>query len=212
MRNVLVLGLIAMLWTAGPARACWDGEALTVGDVTYTGGHVGWDPDRARELATWLTRIDALLGPEAQLEVYWDGAVLQDPRRGVVEWERDGRSLAALFREVALHSGASPEEVRRARTLAASPVTVQVAAVSDRARAEQLAERITGSGAGEHGYYETGGFPADNPTAHVVTGADARGRTVHRVVVGAFVDRAHAEQVRDRLAEQLGLRGRVRLL
>lgn len=208
---MLVTTIVLSMAAAGPARACWDGELGTIGDVTYMGGRVGWDADRARELATWLARLDAVLPDDASLMIEWDFVSLC--RDGACDdWRWDGRSFAALFREVSRRSGAAPASIRRARGLTTPVHTVQVAALSDRARAEALAQRITEAGAGAHGFYETGGFPADNPVAHVISGSDAQGREVHRVLVGAFVDRREATASRDRLEGQLGLRGMVRAL
>lgn len=214
----LSLFLAAITLPSTPAAACWDGHLAVVGGVTMSSGGTSWSPERARELATWLSRIDALLSAGATLDIQFGYARLCSggDRTGeegtCTEWQWDERSLAALFRDVAQRTRASEDLVRTARATRRDVHVIQIAAFRDRAQAEALAVRLADTGIGEHGFYQAGGFPADNPVAHVLTMADASGRAVHRVVVGAFVERSQAERVREALDGELGVRGIVRAL
>ena len=123
---------------------------------------------------------------------------------GYVELSGSSRELTypdgtmdRLFRVLARELGVSPAERRAALGATSGAHTVQVAASRDRAAAEALAERLADQG--EHGFYEAGGFPALNATAHVVEGVDASGAPVYRVFVGAFLEGADAERVASRL-------------
>lgn len=122
----------------------------------------------------------------------------------MLEWH-DGHYLT-LFREVARIVGASPADVARARSLETPVYVVQVGVFAERRGADALAAQVSSRDEAEHGFLEAGGFPADNPEAHVVTIASAR--ELHRVYVGAFVDRGEAEA----LAASLGERAFVRAL
>ncbi len=203
---------LTLALSSATARACWDGHQASVGNVTLSSADTAWSPTRARELAAWLARIDALLPAGTTLSAE-HGYVSLCPSDGpsCEEWEWDERSLAALFREVAVRAGASARTIRSARAIRRDVLVVQIAAFADRARADALETRISESGLGEPGFYEAGGFPANNPFAHVVEAASG-GRVVHRVVVGAFVDRQQAERVREGLARELGARAIVRPL
>lgn len=181
------------------AHACWDGHYAHVGNVELMGGGEGeeWSAAQARELATWLGRIDALLPRDGSgtVRVEWGTATVAI---GEVEttFTWNGRSMAALFRGVAAVTRADLAMVRAAMSTAMQVTTVEAAAFASRARAEALAAQIAADGRGEHGFLEVGGFPAENPVVHIVEGADAGRRRIFRVVVGAFVDVAEAERVR----------------
>jgi hypothetical protein len=64
----------------------------------------------------------------------------------------------------------------------------------------------------ETGFFFVGDVPADNPTAHVVRERDARGRMLHKVLVGAYLDRASATASALELARKTGLETFVRPL
>jgi cell division septation protein DedD len=64
----------------------------------------------------------------------------------------------------------------------------------------------------KHGFITVGGFPAYNPTAHVVLGKDAAGSPAHRVFVGAFLSRGDADRVEASVRKALGIKGFVRPL
>ncbi|MFO0601539.1 MAG: SPOR domain-containing protein [Polyangiales bacterium] len=80
---------------------------------------------------------------------------------------------------------------------------MQVLTTTSPLRAREAARAIDVAGRGAHGFIEVGGFPASNPTAHVLTACG-----VHRVVVGAFLDREEAAA----LAASLGSGAWVRTL
>ncbi len=189
------------LLVPSPAVACWDGTYAALGDVELMDGEEGWSADRAVELATWLGRIDALLPDGAVVMVEHGYVSVQLPDGTTLEPGWDGGSLAGLFEVVAATLGAPPERVRAARALTTPVFTVQAGAFNTRGAAERLAATL--SDVGEHGFFETGGFPADNPTAHVIEDGGA-----YHVVVGAFVERAAAQA----LAATLGRGAFVRSL
>lgn len=190
-----VLSLITLLAaTAAPstARACWDGYSGMYGDVAIMGPGERWELEIARALGTWLPRIDALL-PEGASVISEFGYVEVCRDGSCTEHRWNDRNLAGLFQIVADTIGASPGERRAARAVETSGWTIQIAATTDPLDARRIAERFNLSDAGEHGYYEAGGFPALNDRAHVVEGRDGAGRTVHRVIVGTFISRTDAD-------------------
>ena len=94
---------------------------------------------------------------------------------------------------------------------------MQIAAVRDRARADALADRLNDLGRpdgplGAAGMYDAGGFPAANPTVHVVSEEDANGRPVYRLVTGTFLTRAEADEVAREASAELGTTAFVRRL
>ena len=171
------------------ARACWDGFYAQVGDVSQMGGDTRWDLDAVRERARWLGRIDALLPDGASVTSEWGYVTVSvDGHDTDFEWQ-NGQYLT-LFREVARVVGATPADVRRALRTETALYVVQAAAFREADDAATYAAHVSDRAEASHGFYEAGGFPADNPEAHVVT-VQAPGKT-HRVYVGAFVDRAEA--------------------
>lgn len=197
------LALALSFVVTAPARACWDGYHARVGDVEVAGGDMDWDPDTIAERARWLGRVDALLPDGATVFSYFGGvSVMVDGTSTDFSWD-DGHYLT-LFREVARVVHASPETIAAARALETPVYVVQTASFLDEARARAHADALSQRDDVGHGFIEVGGFPAENPVAHVVSIASAR--VVHRVYVGAFVDRAQAEA----LAADVG--GMVRVL
>lgn len=204
----VVLPSAAILLSAAmprPASACWDGTRIETPRLMMMGPDARWRPERAREVAKWAPRVDALLAEiDLSAAIYWDVIELSDGTHIPIRHQ----SLERAFIEIARHRGVS-RDVRRRALAAPRGLTVQVAATRDRARADALAARLNDENhpdgpAGAHGMYEAGGFPSVNDTAHVVTELDASGREVHRVIVGTFLDRAEAERVAAEVAQRSG--------
>jgi hypothetical protein len=206
----LALLLLAVL-PISRARACWDGHLAIVGDaMLFDTTDDRWSATRARDLAKWLTRIDALLDEGESFVVEHGVASVCAPDGTCQEWV-PARSLPTLFAEVAAVTAAPAAEIAHARAIDARPLTLQAASFTDRARADALAARIDSDVAIEHGFYEAGGFPADNPVARVAE-ADVDGHRVYRVLVGTYLDSTAAAETRARLATELGLTAQLRPL
>lgn len=209
----------ASLVAAPRAQACWDGYSAFVGRVSLSvPDDAEWSPPLAREVALWGSRIDALLPPGTRLDselgsvtyckMGADGQCsesLAEPPYGV-------DPLPTLFGKTALLTHASSKQISRIMALTVAPLTVQVFASKSASRAEALAASIDAAGAGDHGFMNVGGFPANNPTAHVVAGKDASGAPIHRVLVGAFLSRSDAAAAEGNVRKALGLKGFVRPL
>lgn len=201
MTRILALALALLgtfLVSTTPARACWDGFYARVGDVEQMGGDDQWDIEAVRLRATWLGRIDALLPVDGHVMIEHGYVTIE--ANGVThdrEWT-DGRYLT-LFRDVALAVGASPATIQHARSVATPVYVVQTGSFLDAPLAQTEARAISDRDDVLHGFLEAGGFPADNPEAHVVTVASAR--QLHRVYVGAFVDRDEARALAARLGQ-----------
>ncbi len=214
----LALALTSLL-AAPRAEACWDGYAAAVGRVSLSvADDIAWTPSSVREIALWSARIDALLPPRTRLESEL-GAVtfcntLPDGQCGdsVAELPYSGDPLPALFGKTAIVTHASSKEISRIMALSVAPLTVQVFASKSERRADAVAASIDAAGAGDHGFINVGGFPANNPTAHVVAGNDAAGNPIHRVFVGAFLDRKEAIAAEANVRKELGIKGFVRPL
>jgi hypothetical protein len=209
----------ASLFALPRAHACWDGHRAAVRRVTLSiPGDRRWTPEEARAAAVWGARIDALLPPGTVLDAFGGYAELCTDQHGgcgatMAEIRWDGVRLADLFAKVASATGASKAIVRRARMLGAQPLTVQVLAARSEANAKAFASRINAAGAaGIDGYFEAGGFPATNPSAHVLAAVDAKGNAVYRVVVGAFLTKADADAARAELYRSAGVDGFARAL
>jgi SPOR domain len=222
---LLLLALVALL--PAPARACWDGVSASVGRVSFQLAlspeeSAEWAPDEAQKLATWGRRLDALLpdGGSLTVQMYESSQAAEvelcglppDGRCESITWPSGRVKLRDLFNEVAMRVGAPPEGAARARSLSANTRTVEVLAALDRRSAERVADRINAGELELHGFYVAGGFPARNPSAHVVRATDHTGRPTYQVLVGAFLTRAEAERARAELRDAIGLDGRVRLL
>lgn len=208
-RLFAALALTFPLGLASTAHACWDGYAVQTDDgIYFTGGDEAWSPERAVELASWALRLRALLGAEGTLESEfgWGEAAVGER---TIELRGDA-SPAHVFSTVASALGISRAERARLLAIDAHPYTVQVAASADRARAEALAAQLSEATL-PMGFYEAGGFPAENPEAHVIE-ADVHGARVYRVVVGAFLDRAAAAQAAGEIAATTGMATSLRPL
>jgi hypothetical protein len=184
-----------------------------------TGEDATWDPTEIREVALWGSRIDALLPAgthlDSELGTITFCKTLPDGTCGasLADIPYGNEPLPALFGQTAILTHASPAAIRRAMTLTVAPLTVQVFASKSPGRAGAVASAIDAADeAGDSGFINVGGFPANNPTAHVVAGIDAAGKPIHRVLVGAFLARADAAAAEARVRKALGLKGFVRPL
>lgn len=195
--------VLLVLGSVRTARACWDGYAVRLDNIAFTGADDVWAPARARELAVWARRFEALLGPAGTLEA--DGAFAEacvDSR--CVEVVAPTATPRALFEAVARALAIPAAQRAAALRASASPFAVQVAATRDRAAAERLAARLSDAEL-PRGFYDAGGFPADNAEVHVIEATAADGRAIYRVVVGAFLDRSDALAHAPEIAAQTGL-------
>ncbi|HJL14670.1 MAG TPA: SPOR domain-containing protein [Sandaracinaceae bacterium LLY-WYZ-13_1] len=214
-RTLLAAGLGAAVLAAlpAPASACWDGTRIQTPHLTVMGADDRWDLGRARRVAKWAPRVEALLAAAGlEAEVSYRHVTLSDGTHFTIRSPR----LDGVFLALSRHLPVSRPE-RRAALRAPAAFTVQVAASRSRARAEALAARLNDrrhpdGPAGAHGILEVGGFPADNPTAHVAPALDADGRRVYRVIVGAFLTRAEAARVAARVRPRSGTRAFARRL
>lgn len=191
---LLALSLAVATSVALPKRAsaCWDGYYGQTDHLVIMGGDTEWSLARAERMAIWLPRIEALLAArDVRVEAAFGEAYLSNGRVLGYPEGKPHRLFAALARGLS----ATPAERRAAMRARADARTIQVAASRDRDAALALAARLNAAGLGEHGFYEAGGFPSDNDRAHVVEAEDGEGRTVYRVLVGAFLDRAEASRV-----------------
>jgi hypothetical protein len=181
------LSTIAALVGAPAAHACWDGSMAVVGRVTYTTFDDSWSADDALQQARWLSRIDRLLPEGASLEVWPDPWLTVGG--DTIELEFNG-TLSDLYHQTARALRVNPLHELMVRHAPGPTVwTVQAGSFASEAQALRQAETIGSSCAS--GFYEAGGFPAMNPTAHVERESDGR----FRVVVGAFLERAEAGEV-----------------
>ncbi|MFK7999931.1 MAG: SPOR domain-containing protein [Polyangiales bacterium] len=213
-RLAFVFAIALAIVSPPSTQACWDGYAAVYGNVTVQGGDTEWSPENARELAIWLPRLNALVGEEP-LEVVFGSAYVRDAE---IEYPRGRFDL--LFARVARKLELERPARRAAMRVGFEALTVQVGATRDRASAEALADRLmqsdpgytTGTFAAAHGFYEAGGFPADNSSVHVIESTDARGVPVFRVVVGAFLTTDVAQDVAAAMRRTHGTSAYVRRL
>lgn len=208
-------GLLALMVALAPSRAgaCWDGYMLTTDELTIQGPDEAWSVERARDAAAWLPRIRALLVAHgARAEVAYDEVVLLRDGGGPLELRHRTSKLERLYRVLARAVGATRTEQRAHLALTSMGYTVQLAATRSSGDAERLARRWNAAELGEHGFYEAGGFPATNPTVHVIEGTDTHGAPLYRVIVGTFLDAADAERARAEVSAATGRDAFVRAL
>ncbi len=183
------------------ARACFDGHVASYGKVELTGGEDVWQAERANYLGEWLPRIDAIIPEGQSVEVFYGEA---DVDGGTIAFP-PGR-MDILFRRLARHYDTPRSERRAALQIGARVQTIQIASTRDYEAALAMAHRLseailqTDVDANLHGFYEAGGFPADNNPVHVVE-SEVRGETVYRVVIGAFLNATDAGVALDALKE-----------
>ena len=190
----LVAALV--LFVPSIADACWDGYSAQVGNVSASGDDTTWDEATVRNHALWLGRINALLPQNAQIVVQL-GFVTLDVGNTSDEFAWHDGDYRTLFDAVATRVGSSSEAKQRAMRTKTPVYVVQAGAFVKESRAEAWAAALSQRDEAEYGFIQTGGFPADNPEAHVVTTSGKR--KLHRVYVGAFLQRTEAEKLAKRL-------------
>ncbi len=196
LRLLPAVTLALALFVPSTAVACWDGFSAHVGNVNESGDDTTWDETTLRHHAEWLGRINALLPDNAT--VFSDHGFVMltiDGQDREFTWN-DGH-YRTLFDTVASSVGASKRHIQRALRADTPVYVVQSGAFINESSARKQAEAISQGDVAEHGFFAAGGFPADNPEAHVVTISAAR--QLHRVYVGAFVNRGEAESLAKRL-------------
>jgi hypothetical protein len=189
MRLAALATVVALVFAASPAQACWDGYQAGVGRVgVLEASLVGeWSPQEALHVARWLSRTERLLPPDAELFVELGHATCEGPGCGSArEFEVDLDDWPQAFDVIAARLGASRETIDAARALEPKVFTVQVFAGS-RAGATIIKQKVLAAGKSLHGFYSAGGFPAPHDDAHIL-----RDGATYRVVVGAFLDEAEA--------------------
>lgn len=184
------------LFVSSMADACWDGYSAQVGNVSASGDDTTWDEATVRNHALWLGRINVLLPQDAQMVVQL-GFVTLDVGSTSNEFEWHDGDYRTLFDAVAIRVGSSEAAKLRAMRTKTPVYVVQAGAFVKESRAEAWATALSQRDEAEYGFIQTGGFPADNPEAHVVTTPGKR--KLHRVYVGAFLQRAEAEKLAKRL-------------
>ena len=170
-----------------------------------------FDERDAREIASWLRRIEALLPPNGSVQAFGGFVTVCATEVDCRDAKWSQGSYAQLFDAVAGVLRSKPDEAGAARRLRATPWTVQVFASRTRSRADAMAAKIDESHELDHGYYVAGGFPAINPVAHVVQGTDTSGRVIWRVIVGSYLERSQAEMTEEKLQAR-GFSGFIRPL
>lgn len=199
MFNVRLFSAVALglaLSVPSNASACWDGFYARVGNVDEMGDDTSWDEATLRHHATWLGRVNALLSNDTTVASQHGFVTLTVGGKSHEFTWNDG-NYATLFDLVARNVGASNTDIERAKRVETPVYVVQAGAFVNESRAHTWAQSLSQGDVAEHGFFQAGGFPADNPEAHVVT--ISNGRKLHRVYVGAFVNRAAAETVAKRL-------------
>lgn len=200
------------------AHACWDGVFVETDKVALAiatdESSATWSPERARTYAKWAGRIGALLPEGTTLSVeHGFITICKDATESCIDieqtWE-DGH-LFNLFEMTADLVDAPRGTIAKARRTTLTPLTVQVAASRNPGAAEKLAGRINAAQLGQTGFLDVGGFPTANADAHVVESWNGEAPLYH-VVVGAFLDRAQADEAAVTLEDALGLDGFVRAL
>ncbi len=183
----LAFGALAAVLPAR-AQACFDGLSATGEGVRIIQvQEAQWDPATARRMASWVTRLEALVPARTTIEI----------TNGSVSCEGDGCAnpawidlpsgdMVQAFAATADLVGADAASIARAGRLTSSVFTVQVYAGS-RKGALAMRERIHAldvAALGDlAGFYSEGGFPAVHPVAHVLHDP-SEGTDTHRVVVG----------------------------
>ena len=214
------LALVLLFAQALPAAACWDGYAAVYKDLVLQGGDTEWSPETARKLALWMPRIQALVADEGA-EIYMGSAYIRDRELSYPEGDFEAL-FAVLVDELDIDAAGRRAAMGEGNTA----LTVQVAATRNRARAEALVHRLLHEHPAAqldadpellslfdpHGFYEAGGFPADNSAMHIMERLDDDGTTVYQVVVGAFMERSAADEVLQEVRRTYGIDGFVRRL
>ncbi|AKV01353.1 hypothetical protein AKJ09_08016 [Labilithrix luteola] len=211
---VMVVLVSTFLGSTNEAKACWCGYSAHVGRAAVTepmpnndSCPVAWDPSVIREWATWIVRLDEVLPAGASLEAFGTPAVVKSASEQLdVDWQ----DLPGLFDGVAKLQSDSAR-VERARAMNAQVYTVQIFASATSAGAARIAERANEAEVEDDGFFFAGDVPATNPMAHVIE-ETVRGRRMHKVLIGAFLDRPAALRTSHTLARNLGIPTFVRAL
>lgn len=190
------LAVVLAQFVPSTALACWDGFYARVGNVDEMGGDTTWDETTLKHHALWLGRVNALVPKDATVTSEHGFVMLTVGGKSHEFTWQDG-NYRTLFDTVAHDVGASTNDIDRALRMETRVYVVQAGAFVNESRARSWAETLSQGDEAEHGFFEVGGFPADNPEAHVVTISGAK--TLHRVYVGAFVHRSEAENLAKRL-------------
>ena len=211
----LTLTLLAPI----PAAACWDG--ISVGrervGVMIDDEQAQWSVDEAHRYANWLAQVEALLPEGAEASYFFGGIELAGDDGGacelVLDEDFDGYvAFAEMFDVVARSCQSTQGEIATALAIEAPVYTVQLLSTTHEDAAQSVAYAISERGEDWHGFYEVGGFPAFNDSAHVLPATLDDGRVVYRVVVGAFLTSEAAEATRAQIQDTLGREGMVRRL
>jgi hypothetical protein len=169
---------------------------VSVAGFAEGAGAAGWEPASARWFVAWAHTLETMLPPGTRAEVGND-----EPDEPIALRLVTGSSVVAIdtglarafpgeldpvLALVAAHFGIAVPSVT-----SASPLTIQVFAARDAARAARFADamRLETSTT----FYEACAPCADPPARVLDEGA------LHRVVVGVYVDRAHARRALSRL-------------
>lgn len=195
---LLPLALVALFFLPPKARACWEGYEAVGTHLLVVGLEFDWSAERARELALWIPRIDALLAPrDIQVEVHGTTAYLPNDRLF------DFRDLEDLFDRLARELGVSRAQRRAAMRLRTEALTVEIFASRDEDEAYRQASRLNEALHDrddlDYGFYGLGEFPGEIQRAQVLSERDITGRRLYRVIVGAFFEPNGASALADAL-------------
>ena len=188
----LCVTLISIVTLTAPSRACWDGSLTTVGGIHLQDFDEVWSARKAVENARWLTRINLLLGDDKSLEIWPDAQLSVGDETVELRWDGD---LARLYDRIARKLGVNRIRAAVTRHVEVPVWTIQAGTFTSARLAVGRAELIGGQCS--HGFYEAGGFPADNSSAHVERTVDGH----YRVIVGTYLTRAEAEEATSCLSE-----------
>lgn len=200
------------------ASACWNGVSASTGRAGVVQiGATTWSPERVRDYATWLRRIEAILpaghtawapdpstvtleGPDAHSE--------EDDDFETVDW----RDPEGVFEAVVKLTKTKRKARRNALAIRADVYTVQIGAHSDAKKAEALAERTSHARSADEGFFHVEASAFHEGFAHVVAEREQSGQVLHKVLSGAFLDERHARVVASKLGRELGVDAFVRKL
>jgi len=210
------MAFVAAISLAAPALACWDGMAAAGQRVDVSVWRdASWRPETAQSMATWITRLDALI-PEGTTVTILNQSIMCDgpacPESVFGLEEPVSGDMPSAFAVTAKMLKVSPAVRARAASLTSSVYTVQVyagakkGALAEREHIHALADELE---VGLSGFYVEGGFPAIHPVAHIVREGDT-----YRVVVGAHRTIANARIAVDALSAKgvKGVKGFVRTM
>ncbi|WP_181198033.1 SPOR domain-containing protein [Enhygromyxa salina] len=204
--------------TPSTAAACWDGISLKTERLSASiyDESAEWSVDEAHRYANWMARVEALLPEGVEASYFFGGFEFTgagDLCELAVSADFDGSiEFNEVFDVVARSCGSTKAEIKAARAIEAPVYTVQLLSTSDEDAAKSAAYAINDLGEYWHGFYEVGGFPDTNPSAHVEPATLDDGRVVYRVIVGAFTSAAAAKATRADIQATLGREGMVRRL